>query len=494
MTREQKFTKNANLVVVAISWAIAILISLSFIGECIKGQRSLSFVIMYSVFNIIPCIISTLIYKFHPSNTNIKYISLIGFIFIYAWIVFISKYVSIFAFAFPLMCIYGLYFDKKYIYWVSASVLSVNVANIIYRIVCGQLTNSDTTYYTIQIFTILMYLISIIIVVSVSSSQNREVELFAEETQKTKDTQENMLNDLIYTFKMIEDNSKEVNQIVDKMALSSSKVSGVVDGISTGAQSTSEDIQIQMESVDKIQHQINETSTMSLEMDTSSNIMNEAIDKGIKIIKNLIQNSESVSQNNKNVFNTMMDLKEMSEKIEKITIVISDISEQTNLLALNAAIEAARVGEAGLGFAVVADEVGKLAEQSKESVTNINEIIGNLQKETMKSVKAVEDLISANNIQNNLVKETEKMFDDINQNTLKVKDKIIKVNERIGQILVANGEIVNSINNISAISEETFASAEEANLVAKEHRTQADTAKKLVDELIDTSKMVNKYI
>ena len=63
------------------------------------------------------------------------------------------------------------------------------------------------------------------------------------------------------------------------------------------------------------------------------------------------------------------------ERIEQLTQNILEISSQTNLLALNASIEAARAGESGRGFAVVADEIGSLANQTQETVNDIDKII-----------------------------------------------------------------------------------------------------------------------
>ena len=61
-------------------------------------------------------------------------------------------------------------------------------------------------------------------------------------------------------------------------------------------------------------------------------------------------------------------------RIDEMASQILDITSQTNLLSLNASIEAARAGDAGKGFAVVAGEIGKLAADSSETATQIQEI------------------------------------------------------------------------------------------------------------------------
>ncbi|GAB3536127.1 methyl-accepting chemotaxis protein [Photobacterium alginatilyticum] len=75
-------------------------------------------------------------------------------------------------------------------------------------------------------------------------------------------------------------------------------------------------------------------------------------------------------------------LNDSADKVRGVLTVVAGIADQTNLLALNAAIEAARAGEQGRGFAVVADEVRGLAARTQKSLSEIDQIVGEITQAT----------------------------------------------------------------------------------------------------------------
>jgi methyl-accepting chemotaxis protein len=78
------------------------------------------------------------------------------------------------------------------------------------------------------------------------------------------------------------------------------------------------------------------------------------------------------------IIQRVRELDERKNQLGHITETVKDLADQSNLLALNAGIEAMRAGEHGKGFGLVAREVRELAEQSRKSTDQVEEILGQL--------------------------------------------------------------------------------------------------------------------
>lgn len=85
--------------------------------------------------------------------------------------------------------------------------------------------------------------------------------------------------------------------------------------------------------------------------------------------------AEEISTNGLHLNDRIREISEITEEVNNILNFIKDVADQTKILGLNAAIEAARSGEHGRGFGVVSEEIRKLSDQSKETASEIRELI-----------------------------------------------------------------------------------------------------------------------
>jgi iron only hydrogenase large subunit-like protein len=91
-------------------------------------------------------------------------------------------------------------------------------------------------------------------------------------------------------------------------------------------------------------------------------------------IDKIMNDISSIGVLSDEIVGSIAHINEVIQQFSKMTRDISSISQQINILSLNASIEAARAGEHGKGFAVVAQEVKSLANKSKQTVSQTDEI------------------------------------------------------------------------------------------------------------------------
>jgi methyl-accepting chemotaxis protein len=175
------------------------------------------------------------------------------------------------------------------------------------------------------------------------------------------------------------------------------------------------------------------------------------------------------------------------EEIDNFLTSITQIADSTNLLSLNATIEAARAGESGRGFAVVADEIRKLAEQSANTVKQIDSILllikdktKNVLEEVSKgNIAANEGSIAVNHVNNNFDM-VQTSFSDISKH---ISDEIKRINE----ITDLFSQINTESESIASISQEHAASTEELMATTEEHNANIESIYALMQDIKSSS-------
>ena len=270
-------------------------------------------------------------------------------------------------------------------------------------------------------------------------------------------------------------------------AANAEEITASIEEISASINVIAERSDQEKASMDSLFTRISELSGVIMEMETQ-------LKETSALSTRMYSEAQGESQVVGKMWESMEKIGKGSTEMIDIVNIISDISDQINLLSLNAAIEAARAGNAGKGFAVVADEISKLADQTASSLKDITRIITTNEDEIEHGMKSADSTMKTINTMLGNVSKIGEMILSLNQYMAKQGANNTLVNKEIVELKKHSDEVKSSldeqnhamkeiIQSISNISELTQASASSAEQLASSSESVAALAKSQKDKV-----------
>ena len=285
-----------------------------------------------------------------------------------------------------------------------------------------------------------------------------------------------------------------LNHDSEETATNVGQIEIAVQEIATGATSQAEETQSATENVIIMGNMIEETNQDVEALKENANEMRQAGEAAIETLEVLNEINQK-ARTSINIIGEQTNTTNVSAvKIREATTLITSIAEETNLLSLNASIEAARAGEQGRGFAVVASQIQKLAEQSNDSARQIEAIISVLIADSEKAVTTMNEVIEIMETQSDNVNRTEETFAHVKDGIDKSLEGVEHIANRTSQLDSARENVVDVVQNLTAIAEENAAGTEETSASVTEMSNIVQSISESALELYQVSKRLDEEI
>ncbi|MDD6136074.1 MAG: methyl-accepting chemotaxis protein [Lachnospiraceae bacterium] len=290
--------------------------------------------------------------------------------------------------------------------------------------------------------------------------------------------------------KVVEEGNAHIEQLqsrLDNFQIATEEVTKSVNAISAGVTDTAENMENSTTMTQQIQDVIDNLIDVKDATVEATKRAVSSVQMGVEIIDSLKERSDEINVANQDVTRVSMDLCDKIVSAEEITQIIYQISSQTNLLALNASIEAARAGEQGRGFAVVANEIRKLADDTRNSIDSITELLRGITELANQTSTLVRQSVESVDEQSKYIEAVDDSFQAISGVVDELHNCMEQLDQLSGNLDASNNAIIDGLANQQAASEEIAANAQSSAALCE---TNLEELNAFIVELNEVAKII----
>ncbi len=435
-----------------------VVLTIAYLVETLKGQRSIEDFLVLAVICIGSSVLGVVVYLRRKDSKLIRYICAIGFLAFYTIVMFRASTELTFCYVLVVFSILLVYEDLKLSILVGAYALVLNVAVIVKDAMTAGLSAADITNAEIKLACLVMAgFFSVLAIKKITQIGQANIKKADEEKQQSEKLLQTTLvvaDSITESIKSALVETESLNNAIDATQRS-------MEDLTHGTNDTVDAIIEQQQSTNEIDGYIKDVGTSTDQIVQEIGNAEENLNAGHEVMNELLAQVKVSETSSTVVAREMEGLKENADKMQDIVGLISSVAHQTSLLSLNASIEAARAGEAGRGFAVVASEISNLAAQTNNATGDINKLIESITLSINEVTSAMDALLESNRFQNEYVERTAENFDRIHNSTNVIANQADQLKHAVDAVTGANARVVESIDNVSAVTQEVTASANE---------------------------------